>query len=144
MNTVPLRFVEFSFSSSLAILELVRPITEKLADVAGFNADQIYWIWLATQEALNNALKHGNQMSDRKVVFFRIELQENALQVTVRDQGDGFDPASVPDPTQVENLLKSSGRGLFYIRQFMDQVSLSFDQGTQIVMIKHRPEQGAS
>jgi len=131
-----LSFVDMSFSTSLAILDLIHPITDRIGQQFGLDEDSRYWIWLATQEALNNAVKHGNKMDPEKVVFFRIDMHEHELIITIKDQGEGFDPADVPDPTNPDNLLKASGRGLFYIHKFMDHVSFITDHGTKVTMKK--------
>ena len=131
-----LSFVELSFSTSLAILDLIQPITNRIGQQLELDEDGRYWIWLATQEALNNAVRHGNKMQAGKNVHFRIDMSPGKMTIRVRDEGDGFDPGSVPDPTNSENLLKSSGRGLFYMHKFMDEVSFKTDHGTEVTMVK--------
>jgi len=132
-----LTLLEIRFNSTLAILDLIQPITDKVCDQLGFDEDTRYWIWLATQEALNNAIKHGNKMDGAKKVDFAIQLENNEFRIVIRDEGDGFDLAKVPDPTNPENLLKTSGRGIFYMKSFMDQVEYNTDAGTMVTMTKH-------
>jgi len=136
MNHASMSFVELNFSTSLAILDLVQPITNRIAEQLGFDEDGRYWIWLATQEALNNAVRHGNKMKPEKVIHFRVEMQNDQMVISIRDEGEGFDPGSVPDPTDPQNLLKSSGRGLFYMHKFMDDVSFQIKDGTQVTLTK--------
>ena len=139
-----INLVEIRFNSSLAILDLIQPITNKVCDQLGFDEDSRYWIWLATQEALNNAIKHGNKMDDTKKVDFCIQVEDDEFRIIIRDEGEGFDYSKVPDPTKPENLLKTSGRGIFYMRSFMDHVEYKADSGTTVTMIKrHTQEEGS-
>ena len=131
-----LNLVEIRFNSTLAILDLLQPITNKVCGQLGFDEDAQYWIWLATQEALNNAIKHGNKMDEKKKVEFVVQVEDDDFRIIIKDQGEGFDLTDVPDPTQPENLLKTSGRGIFYMRSFMDQVEYNSDGGTTVTMTK--------
>ena len=132
-----LNLVEIRFNSSLAILDFLQPITNKICDQLGFDEDAQYWIWLATQEALNNAIKHGNKMDENKKVHFSIQVENDNFRIIVKDEGKGFDLSNIPDPTKPENLLKTSGRGIFYMRSFMDHVEYNSENGTTVTMIKH-------
>ena len=131
-----INLVEIRFNSSLAILDLIQPITNKVCDQLGYDEDSRYWIWLATQEALNNAIKHGNKMDENKKVDFRIQVEDDEFRIVIKDEGEGFDFGKVPDPTQPQNLLKTSGRGIFYMRSFMDHVEYNAESGTTVTMIK--------
>ena len=96
-------------------------------------------IELALREALANAVLHGNREDSKKKVHVRFECDDNVgVSLVVRDEGPGFDPAGVPDPLAPENLMKTSGRGIFLIRSFMDEVEINPSQtGTEIKLIKH-------
>ncbi|MDJ0836954.1 MAG: ATP-binding protein [Acidobacteriota bacterium] len=131
-----INLVEIRFNSSLAILDLIQPITNKVCDQLGFDEDSRYWIWLATQEALNNAIKHGNKMDEKKKVDFCIQVEDDQFRIIIKDEGEGFDQGKVPDPTEEANLLKTSGRGIFYMRSFMDHVEYNSENGTTVTMIK--------
>ena len=106
---------------------------------AGCKSDEEYWLVTALREALANAVRHGNgQNPDQDVrVFFAIE--NSTVTIRVEDEGDGFDPADIPDPTAPENLLRPSGRGIFYMRQFMNRVEFGPTPtgGTAVVMVRH-------
>ena len=91
---------------------------------------------MATQEALNNAIKHGNKMDEKKKVDFCIQVEDEEFRIIIRDEGEGFDFGQVPDPTEPQNLLKTSGRGIFYMRSFMDHVEYNSENGTTVTMIK--------
>ena len=94
---------------------------------------------LALREALNNAVRHGSRLDPRKRVQLTCRYDgKNGLELVVRDEGGGFDPAKVPDPTQPENLERFSGRGIYMIRQVMDKVEFR-DRGREIRM-RRRPE----
>lgn len=129
---------EIRFNSNLVILDLLQPITDQVCKQLGFEEDDRYWIWLAIQEGLNNAIKHGNKMNPEKFVEFQVKVLEGEFRITIQDEGDGFDPSIIPNPTDKENLLKTSGRGIFYMRSFMDTVEYQSGQGTRVTMVKKR------
>jgi serine/threonine-protein kinase RsbW len=105
---------------------------EAVADAAAAGTDFIrncgvseelsFGIEMALREAVTNAMVHGNQEDESKSVEVIFNCHDNELEIEVRDQGEGFDPAKVPDPTNAENLLKTSGRGIFLMRTFMDEI----------------------
>ena len=103
-----------------------------LADEAAFGID------MAVREAITNAIVHGNKEDDAKQVEVTFSCLPHAVEIEVKDQGKGFDPAKVPDPTAAENLLKTSGRGNFLMRNFMDEVKWELRQegGTIVRMAK--------
>ena len=90
---------------------------------------------LAAQEAVVNAVEHGNRGDERKKVYVRCHVNGDSLVVTVRDEGDGFDPGQVPDPTLPENILKEHGRGIFLMRNLCDEVRYS-PRGNEVTLIK--------
>lgn len=94
----------------------------EVASRAGLEGDAAFAIDMAVREAVTNAILHGNLQDETKTVEITFINSAEALEILVRDQGEGFDPAVVPDPTEVGNLLKTSGRGIFFIRTFMDEV----------------------
>ena len=91
----------------------------------GLDEQATFGIDMAVREAVTNAMVHGNQEDEAKSVEVIFSCLENALEIEVRDQGGGFDPADVPDPTEPANILKPSGRGIFLMRTFMDEVEWS-------------------
>jgi len=101
----------------------------------GYGQSALFAIKLAVEEALNNAIKHGNGFDARKTVevVFRVDPQE--VEVTITDQGKGFEPDSVPDPTRDENLEKPCGRGIMLMRAYMDKVQYN-EAGNQVRMVK--------
>ncbi len=112
----------------------------EFAGRAGFAEDALFGVDMAVREAVTNAVLHGNRQAEGRSVELGLASQGSALVITVRDQGEGFDPTSVPDPTDAQNLLKASGRGILFMRSFMDDVTWErHPQGGTIVrMTKKR------
>lgn len=100
-------------------------------------SDEVYGnVLVATMEATNNAIVHGNQADPRKQVKVLIEKQDKVLMIRIVDQGKGFDYSSVPDPTAPENIEKINGRGIFLMKRLSDDISFA-DQG-RVVELKFR------
>jgi len=123
------------------MLDFVQVVSDHIARDVGLDEDAMHWVGVAVRESVINAIKHGNQNDTTKHVFVEFETHEMAvpeLSIRVRDQGAGFDPEEVADPLAPENLLKSSGRGIFLIRNFMDDVRLQRapEGGMEIRMVK--------
>ncbi len=97
--------------------------------------DTIFDLRLAAQEAVVNAVEHGNHCDETKKVYVHCWLNGDSLRVTVRDEGSGFDPRKVPDPTLPENILKEHGRGIFLMRNLCDEVRFS-PQGNEVTLVK--------
>lgn len=108
----------------------------------GFAEDDTNWIELAVHEAVINAITHGNKHAADKAVEVKFVIEQDALTIYVRDHGEGFDPQQLPDPTDADNLLKPSGRGIFYMRTFMDEVEhSSHPEGGNVVRLTKRKRQ---
>jgi serine/threonine-protein kinase RsbW len=107
---------------------------------AGFGEETAFGVDMAVREAVTNAVLHGNRLDETKSVEIAFNVSADALEVTVRDRGEGFDPESVPDPTDAQNVMKTSGRGIFFMRTFMDEVTWSRhpEGGTVVHMTKKR------
>jgi serine/threonine-protein kinase RsbW len=91
---------------------------------------------LAVTEASTNAIIHGNKSDETKSVAIDVTKEDNQLIIRVKDQGKGFDPAKIPDPTETENLLKDSGRGLYLMRVYMDDLKFNVTpEGTETILI---------
>lgn len=111
----------------------------ELCRTAGIEAEAAYWAGMALREALANAIKHGNKLNPEKRVHLHILFQPgDGLRITVEDEGEGFDATQLADPTDPQNLLRSSGRGVFYMRHFMDSIAFSPSEhgGTRIELVK--------
>lgn len=113
---------KFSISSKIeAIDEAVQKATA-FAGEAGFADDALFGIDMAVREALANAVKHGNKLDETKLVEITLSTAETGMEIAIRDFGEGFDVSEVPDPTNPENLLKASGRGILFMHNFVDTV----------------------
>ena len=137
--------VELSISSQLEFIELVTTLTDNVAKMVGFDEDATYWINMAVRESVANAVEHGNKYDPNKTVEVRFTVGVDALRVTIRDHGEGFDPSSLPDPLNPENLLNPAGRGILYMRTFMDAVDYErhAEGGMVVVMSKRRQNKSA-
>jgi len=141
MKTPHSRTVKLDVASRLEMLEMVQTALGRVAEVAGFDEDATHYMSVAVRESVVNAMKHGNGMDETKRVAVAFILHPRQLEVRVQDQGTGFSPDEVPDPLAPENLLKANGRGIFFMRSFMDDVSYSFPRGggTLVRMVKRLP-----
>jgi serine/threonine-protein kinase RsbW len=135
--------VSYTLDSTLETVDSAEQTASRMAAEAGFGEDEVMQISMAVREAAVNAVLHGNAYDPDKKVKLDFERTSRELVITIRDQGKGLDPAKIPDPLSPENLLKTSGRGIFLIRSFMDEVQILPSQtGTEIKLVKHVP--GAS
>lgn len=123
-------------NSSFEEMERLQPYVEELQKWADFGNDDFNRIMLALSEAVNNAIIHGNNQDPDKKVYINVSLEDRSLTLSVRDEGEGFDPASIPDPLKEENLLKEGGRGIYLIKQYADDVRFS-EEGRKVVITFH-------
>ncbi|WP_345944991.1 ATP-binding protein [Granulicella sp. dw_53] len=131
--------VSFTLDSSLDSVNKVEQTAEQCAARAGFDEDTIPHIGMAVREAAVNAVLHGNAYDSNKHITASFETTIDALTIRITDQGPGLDPDSIPDPLAPENILRGSGRGIFLIRAFMDEVHFrQLHPGTELTLIKHR------
>ena len=107
---------------------------------AGMGEEAAFGIDMAVREAVTNAVIHGNQCDESKTVELTLKSSPDGVEIIVHDQGPGFNPTEVPDPTKAENLLKTSGRGIFFMHSFMDVVDWLQrpEGGTTVRMVKRR------
>jgi serine/threonine-protein kinase RsbW len=130
--------VSYTFESTLASVNKAEQAAGEAAAKSGFDEDECGRIAMAVREATVNAILHGNRYDPDKRVTICFETTSSTLTIAVRDEGPGLDPAALPNPLAPENLLKQSGRGIFLIRAFMDEVGFrSLSPGTEITMIKN-------
>lgn len=93
---------------------------------------------MAVREAITNAVLHGNKLDESKFAEVSLKTSPGTFEITVHDQGKGFNPGDIPDPTREENILKTHGRGIFFMRNFMDEVDWTINPqgGTTVRMLK--------
>jgi serine/threonine-protein kinase RsbW len=116
----------------------VEAAAEKLAVEAGLDEDECFRLTMAVREAAVNAVLHGNDYDPAKQITASLENTGTSLVITIADQGTGLDPETLPDPLAPENLLRGTGRGIFLIRSFMDEVPFrQLQPGTELTLVKH-------
>src|SRR6186713_588975 len=120
--------VRLDFCSTFEMVDFVQTVSDHIGRLVGLDDDSLHWVSVAVRESVINAIKHGNAGDERKRVHVEFTpLDTNAppgIAILVRDEGKGFDPDALPDPLAPENILKASGRGIFLIRSFMDEVDV--------------------
>jgi serine/threonine-protein kinase RsbW len=124
-------------------IESVEKAAQEAAEFAketGFGDETLFAVDMAVRESVANAVKHGNKLDETKPVEITFSSSNAGIEVTIRDFGAGFEVEEIPDPTNPENLLKASGRGILFMRSFMDEVEwINHDEGGTIVkMMKKR------
>jgi serine/threonine-protein kinase RsbW len=134
--------VRLQIPSNFELLDVIQVASDRLAVLAGLDEDAVHWIGVAVRESVINAIKHGNREDYGKLVTIEFSIAPAAAPtefiVRVLDQGEGFEPQEVADPLAPENILKSSGRGIFFMRSFMDDVVLrrGDEGGMEVRMVK--------
>lgn len=131
--------VERALDSTLESVDRAEEIAVGAAQRAGFDDDDLMKIGMAVREGMVNAVVHGNRYNDKKKVRFSVAHGAEQLQVTIADEGEGFDFENLPDPLSPENLMATSGRGIFLIRSFMDEFRMRRldPRGTEVTLVKH-------
>ncbi len=132
------------YSASLVLasrfenIEIAERVLLDLCAVADHSADDRFWMVTALREALANAIRHGSRENAARTVVVAASVADGRAEIRVADHGEGFDPATIPDPTSPDHLLRPSGRGIFYMRQFMDRVDFlpAPGGGTEVVMTR--------
>jgi len=129
--------IRIQLPSTFDLLDVVQVLSDRLSVMAGFDEDATHWVSVAVRESVINAIKHGNREDPAKHATVEFTLGPRAkpteFAVAVLDEGAGFDPEEIANPLDPENMLKSSGRGIFFMRSFMDDVTIA-----------RRPEGGMS
>jgi serine/threonine-protein kinase RsbW len=141
--------IRLEFTSTFDMVDFVEVVGGHVSRDIGLDEDSVHWVGVAIRECVINAIKHGNQHDISKRVFVEFATVDSGVPemiIRVRDQGKGFDPDAVADPLAPENLLKGSGRGIFLIRNFMDEVDVQRapQGGMEVRMVKRAQAAGAS
>ena len=133
-----LETTELRFPSRVEAVDQAAASVSEFLSRAGVGEDALFGIDMAVREAVTNAVSHGNKLDESKFVDVGLKSSPGSFEITVHDQGPGFNPSDIPDPTKEENILKSSGRGIFFMRNFMDEVEWSSNPegGTTVRMTK--------
>lgn len=130
--------VAYTLDSTLDSVNKAEETAEILAQKAGFTEDDRHKIAMSVREAAVNAVLHGNSYDPGKKITVAYEMTSEKMSIVITDQGVGLNQQSLPDPLAEDNILKSSGRGIFLIRSFMDEVHIrDLHPGTEITLVKH-------
>jgi len=119
-----------------AIVGVCRWILSEL-EANNFSQEDIFAVHLALEEAFVNAVRHGNKMDPDKEIKIDYSMDLDKVEISMTDEGDGFDPEAVPDPRCGENLYKTDGRGLLLIRSYMDVVEFN-KRGNSVHMVRYK------
>ncbi|HET7452890.1 MAG TPA: ATP-binding protein [Thermoanaerobaculia bacterium] len=126
-----------SIASSFDNIELAQFVCDYVLRPWKLPADTTHAISMALREGVANAIKHGNRGDAGKRVSLTLQVEEDVFRMAIADEGGGFRPEQVADPLAPENRLKASGRGIFYMKTFMDEVRYDFSRGgTEVVLEK--------
>ncbi|MDR1052679.1 MAG: ATP-binding protein [Planctomycetaceae bacterium] len=126
-----------SFASDMAIAhELIKQVMEQI-ETAEWSTKEKFAIEMALEEALANAVEHGNEKDPNKKVHFACNLNDDLISVRIEDEGPGFDPDAVPDPTDIEHIMDATGRGVLLIRNFVTRAKWN-EKGNIIEFEKER------
>lgn len=135
VNAATPKTLEFTLPTELTAQQVVHEqIVAQILNAGGTSRDE-FSIRLALEEALANAMKHGNRMQPEKKVHVKSTVHGSTVTIEVIDEGEGFSPEMIPDPTSDENLGRTSGRGVLLINSFMDEVTYN-EKGNGVVMTK--------
>jgi serine/threonine-protein kinase RsbW len=130
--------MKFKLSSTMESVSEVEGTAEKYAAEAGLDEDERFRLTMAVREAAVNAVLHGNDYDPAKQITASFENTGKSLVISIADEGKGLDPDTLPDPLAPENLLRGTGRGIFLIRSFMDEVHFrQLNPGTELTLVKH-------
>jgi serine/threonine-protein kinase RsbW len=140
------KHLEMTLETQVESVNLAEEMCLRVAEAAGFGEDDCYRIGMSVREGVINAFHYGNQERPEKKIHLAVDLTSDKMIIHVLDEGVGFKLADVPDPLAEENLLSTSGRGIFLMRAFMDEFDVVPGRtgGAEIVMSKKLPAQGSN
>jgi serine/threonine-protein kinase RsbW len=140
------KHLEITLETQVESVNLAEEMCLRVAEAAGFGEDDCYRIGMSVREGVINAFHYGNQERPEKKIHLALDITEEKLIIHVLDEGTGFVLADVPDPLAEENLLSTSGRGIFLMRAFMDEFDVvkGRNGGAEIVMSKKLPGPGGN
>lgn len=137
--------IEITLDNQLESVDIAEQVAVRAAEASGFDEDDIHKIGMAVREGMVNAYNYGNRQDCSKKIQMIIEIKPEQFIIHVLDQGEGFDLADVPDPLAEENLLRTSGRGIFLMRAFMDELAVRNGPqgGAELIMTKQIPHRAS-
>lgn len=126
-------YKSLKIESRMKDMRIIENAIDEITNLLGVKQDNYGKILVATLEAVNNAITHGNKFNPLKSVFVEIKVERNEMEVTVTDEGTGFNPSTIPDPTKPENIEELSGRGVFLMTKLADAISFN-EKGNSVTM----------
>jgi serine/threonine-protein kinase RsbW len=135
---VTVETTELTLPSRIEAVDEAAVAIAEILNRSGASEEIAFAVDMAIREAVTNAVLHGNKQDEAKVVRITARNSQDQLEISVDDEGPGFNPEEVPDPTATENILKTSGRGIFFMSNFMDDVEwlIRPEGGTTVRMTK--------
>src|SRR5215467_9723067 len=143
--TADTKHLEITLETQVESVNLAEEMCLRVAEAAGFGEDDCYRIGMSVREGVINAFHYGNQERPEKKIYLAVDITTEKMIIHVLDEGNGFTLSDVPDPLAEENLLSTSGRGIFLMRAFMDEFDVVQGRtgGAEIVMAKKLPLPGS-
>jgi len=139
MVAPPLLPVTLTCNTDLRFIDLIQVVGSELLKHLSFNHEDGERLWLAIQEGIANAMRHGNKLDKKKVVKVTFDPSPSRIEIRIEDQGGGVNLDTLPNPNLPENLLKPCGRGVFFMKQVMDTVEMRTNgEGSTLVLVKNR------
>jgi serine/threonine-protein kinase RsbW len=140
------KHLEVTLDTHVESVNLAEEMCVRVAEAVGFNEDECYRIGMSVREGVINAFHYGNQEKPEKKIHLAVDISGEKLTIHVTDEGKGFRLSDVPDPLAEENLLSTSGRGIFLMRAFMDEFDVVPGRtgGAELVMSKKLPPHSGS
>ena len=126
-------YKRLKIESRMSNLRIIENAIDEVTGAIGIKQDNYGKIMVAALEAVNNAITHGNKANPQKLVDVEIEFERNEIKITVTDEGDGFNPEKIPDPTMPENIEELSGRGVFLMTKLADSIEFN-EKGNSVTM----------
>jgi serine/threonine-protein kinase RsbW len=138
MSNRKLKKFFLQINSDTKYLRKVESLSAQVARYAGLNDSQSDDLAIVTTELVNNAIHHGNKNNPRKKVSILFLVNSKCIEIRIKDEGSGFNPAEIKDPLAPENLMSESGRGIFLIKYLMDTIDFNFTKdGTETIVTKN-------
>jgi serine/threonine-protein kinase RsbW len=139
MTAAPLLPVSLTCNTDLRFIDLIQVVGSELLKHMNFSHEDGERVWLAIQEGIGNAMRHGNKLDKRKTIDVTFTPLASRLEIRIKDSGPGVDLDTLPNPNLPENLLKPCGRGVYFMKQVMDQVVMEKDpKGSTLFLAKNR------
>jgi serine/threonine-protein kinase RsbW len=139
MAAAPLQPVTLTCNTDLRFIDLIQVVGSELLKHMNFSHEDGERLWLAIQEGIGNAMRHGNKLDKRKPIMVTFSPLAQKLEIRIKDSGPGVNLERLPNPNLPENLLRPCGRGVYFMKQVMDSVTMETDgEGSTLVLVKQR------